>query len=220
MVAYPMSGTHSGCLAYRNYLGSFSKYRKQPAFSISRTGETRSRPLPIPKTAAQHLSPGYYPTDRDLPQGNRAEEIQVGYLTRSASRRHTNLATTSDRWNDILDNKPGPGTYEYTPCKICGETEYPSWSIPNSHSIGGRPIPRAKTAADDLGPGMYKMPNRFSEISARKQALLERAARNPKNVGEHWAGVQYSHVFRRINPKLTKSLSSPLIPRSHASAIH
>eukprot|EP00440_Ansanella_granifera_P021254 gb/GFBE01023073.1/.p1 GENE.gb/GFBE01023073.1/~~gb/GFBE01023073.1/.p1 ORF type:complete len:225 (+),score=32.84 gb/GFBE01023073.1/:1-675(+) len=207
-------------LQYREYLGNFSTHRFQAVYTIPRSGELPEggRPLPKTKSAADHLAPGYYPVDRDFPGKRRTEEIPVGWLTRSARVKQV-FMPFEDREKAIMRSypglkNPGPGDYYEGMGAEKGarsqERVLPSWTVPQVNKEGGRPLPRQKSAADHLGPGIYKLPNRFSELSWRKSMKLEKAARNNKDT---WASGQYSQMFSRIKPGpkpgLNKSSSAP-----------
>jgi len=80
-----LNAKHPDNLHVREYLDGIGAYRRQPVYSVTRTGETRGRPLPMQKTSADHLAPGAYKTDRDFPdRQHRLDECGVGWLTRSA----------------------------------------------------------------------------------------------------------------------------------------
>ncbi|CAK9041988.1 unnamed protein product [Durusdinium trenchii] len=196
-------------LELRQYLGNFSAHRNLPVFTISKNGinAEMGRPLPRTQTSADHLAPGHYPVERDFPTtARRYEEIPSGWLTRSARVKHV-FMPFEDRdkiWQRNLPGvkNPGPGHYyhhglSYEQGLRSSEHTTPEWSIKASKETGGRPLPREKTAADHLGPGLYQLPNRFSEISWRTNKILDKAARTSR---ETWAGPQYSQVFQRIKP--------------------
>ncbi|CAJ1366945.1 unnamed protein product [Effrenium voratum] len=195
-------------LEFRKYLGNFSSHRNHPCFTISKTGihDELGRPLPRTRTSADHLAPGHYPVDRDFPTtARRYEEIPSGWLTRSARVKqvfqpYEDRSKVFQRTLPGLKN-PGPGHYHeglsYKTGVRSEEHTTPEWTIPKGQEATGRPLPRDLTAADHLGPGMYQLPNRFSEISWKKLKTLEKAARNSRDT---WAGPQYSQVFSRIKP--------------------
>mmetsp|Transcript_54056 Transcript_54056/g.101416 ORF Transcript_54056/g.101416 Transcript_54056/m.101416 type:complete len:222 (+) Transcript_54056:44-709(+) len=206
-------------LELRQYLGNFSTHRNLPVFSISKTGfgDELGRPLPRTKTSADHLAPGHYPVDRDFPTKRRYEEVPSGWLTRSGRVKQVFMPyeDRSEAFRRLLPGvkNPGPGQYGQLAQKRpvrSQEGTTPEWTIPKSQAATGRPLPRQVTAADHLGPGLYQLPNRFTEIGWRKAKTLERAARNSRDT---WAGPQYSQVFNRIKPGeklgLTKASSSP-----------
>lgn len=212
----------------REYIGHFSNHRVQPAYTITRTAANEDgRPMPRTKTAADHLAPGHYPVDRDFPSKRRFEEMPVGWLTRSARvkevffPREDRLHAMARSWPG--GKNPGPGQYHEGTGAENGsrsqETVLPAWTVPKVNKEGGRPLPRTKTAADHLGPGIYKLPNKFTELSWRKTMKLERAARHTK---DSWAGPQYSQMFSRIKPGpksgIVKASSAPSIGTALSSS--
>mmetsp|Transcript_120873 Transcript_120873/g.170004 ORF Transcript_120873/g.170004 Transcript_120873/m.170004 type:complete len:222 (-) Transcript_120873:204-869(-) len=194
-------------LELRQYLGNFSTHRNLPCFTISKTsfGEDIGRPLPRTKTSADHLAPGHYPVDRDFPTKRRYEEVPSGWLTRSARVKQVFMPyeDRSQAFQRLLPGvkNPGPGQYEEGMSKKpirSQEGTTPEWTLPKSQAATGRPLPRQVTAADHLGPGLYQLPNRFTELSWRKAKTLERVARTSRDT---WAGPQYSQIFNRIKPQ-------------------
>mmetsp|Transcript_29729 Transcript_29729/g.75697 ORF Transcript_29729/g.75697 Transcript_29729/m.75697 type:complete len:229 (+) Transcript_29729:79-765(+) len=218
-------------LNFRQYVGNFSTHRNQPVYSITKTGDgPEGRPMPRVVTAADHFGPGYYPTDRDFPGRYRSEEIPVGFLTRSAkapnyTMGHEDRAGAFHKSMTGCSPKgpvaPGPGQYhEGTGHRVglrAQEDNAPKYTIPMNGKDSGRPLPRSRSAADHLAPGTYDLPNRFDEISRRKAAQMEKAA---KRTRDHWAGAQYSHIFTRLKPGtkssgLSKTSSAPGLAATH-----
>mmetsp|Transcript_46983 Transcript_46983/g.102246 ORF Transcript_46983/g.102246 Transcript_46983/m.102246 type:complete len:220 (-) Transcript_46983:80-739(-) len=201
---------HPENLKIREYLNNFSNHRREPAYSIMRTGEGRPRPIARAITSADHLPPGYYKTDRDFPSHDyRLQEVSAGFLTRS--RRPASISFQKEVARPAVENAyPGPGEYEH-PRKGMRSQEHslPSWTISDTGKGTSRPIPRDVTAADHLGPGLYRKRNHFNEIGWRTSLIVERAASKIK--GDNWAAPQYSHVFNCMKPDLYKAASSPSI---------
>merc|ERR1712205_254207 len=109
-----------------------------------------------------------------------------------------------------------PATYfpekmGYRPGLKSTEHIQPVYTVSETGKGGGRPLPRARTAADHLGPDIYTVPNKWDALGARKSEKLLRAAKlNKKN----WAEPQYNHIFGRIKPamvpkSIVKSSSEP-----------
>eukprot|EP00927_Polykrikos_kofoidii_P047845 TRINITY_DN42127_c0_g1_i1.p1 TRINITY_DN42127_c0_g1~~TRINITY_DN42127_c0_g1_i1.p1 ORF type:complete len:215 (+),score=23.89 TRINITY_DN42127_c0_g1_i1:196-840(+) len=198
-------------LQVREYLDKVAKYRHQPAYSITMTGDGQGRPLPRTVGSADHLGPGHYPTDRDFPTGKRLDEHGVGVLTRS-NRSPIVTAFSSEGRGRIHDPRyPGPGDYRpRPPGALSMENRDPRWTVPLDRKDKDRPLPRAKTAGDLLGPGSYQVQNRFDDLGWRKQMSLEKAARHNK---EHWATKEWSHVLKCMRPtKPRGTASSPSLP--------
>mmetsp|Transcript_2463 Transcript_2463/g.6970 ORF Transcript_2463/g.6970 Transcript_2463/m.6970 type:complete len:224 (-) Transcript_2463:130-801(-) len=210
---YPPSPLH-----FKDYLSNFSTHRNEPAYTITRSGDGLGRPLPRTKSSADHLAPGHYPVDRDIVLGRSYEEIPAGHLTRSASPRSA-FVPFEDREaarERALSSSKNPGPSHYSSPQLGSrscETVMPSWTVPRHLADASRPLPRAVTAADHLGPGLYRLPGHFDGIGWRKAEQTERAARRTR---ETWAGPQYRHIFGRLKPgprpALGRATSSPTLP--------
>ncbi|CAE8619556.1 unnamed protein product [Polarella glacialis] len=207
-------------LHLREYLGNFSNHSNVANYTFPKTqGKQSGRPLPMTKTSADHLAPGHYAVDRDFPGKRRSEDMPVGFLTRSANS-HKFIFGHEDRAQSFLRTltsvkNPGPGAYHEGTGPGAGarsqEIVQPSWTVPQVNKVGGRPLPRTKSGAEHLGPGCYQLPSKFTQLSWRKQMVMDKASKNNKDT---WAGPQYSQVFARIKPgpkALTKVSSAPAL---------
>lgn len=220
-----LESTHPSNLNIREYLSNFTPHCRLPVYTISRTGYDRGRPLPRTVTSADHLPPGSYKTDRDFPDHkHRLDEVQVGWLTRSAWSKNYSVPKedlvklriresrfTCGSTGDLV----GPATYHSSieasslrPGARSTETVSPCHSIPKNLMNKTRPLPREVSAADHLGPGTYNMPNKFNELGWRKSEKLEKAAKHNKGA---WAKKEFGHIFDCMKPR---HKSVPLLPTS------
>lgn len=211
-------------MKFKEYLGNFSTRRNCPIYTISRTGETSGRPLPRTISEAEHLGPGYYPVEVNFPTGRSYEEVRAGLLTRSAAPRKCNFKGEDrqpgmDRWR-ILSRNPGPGHYESLLASNALLINPPKFTVSETGAEDSRPMPRAKSAADHLGPGIYQMPNRFTDLSWRKHLKLEQAAKRNHETGH---ASQYSHIFHCLKPgprSLNKASSTGALPSASLAMTH
>mmetsp|Transcript_44049 Transcript_44049/g.101786 ORF Transcript_44049/g.101786 Transcript_44049/m.101786 type:complete len:211 (+) Transcript_44049:79-711(+) len=197
-------------LQFKSYLSHFSTHRQEPSYTITRSGEGYGRPLPRTRTCADHLAPGHYPVERDVVLGHSFEEFPAGRAT-TCARARSAFMPLEDRENAYLrifsvSKSPGPVQYD-----VRSDAATPAWTMPQHLKDAPRPIPREVTAADHLGPGLYRVNNHFDRLGWRKSEQTERAA---LRLRETWASRQYSHIFGRLKPgpkpNLTKVASAPI----------
>jgi len=212
LATYPATPLH-----FKDYLSNFSTHHREPSYTITRSNDGVGRPLPSLRTSADALAPGQYPVDRDVVTGRSYEEVPAGRLTRSAAPRSA-FMPYEDRLAAISRNLagsggPGPSDYSPQPGALSRETAVPAWTVPRHLADSTRPLPRAVTAADHLGPGTYRAPGHFDGLGWRKGRQAERAARRSR---ETWASPQYRHIFGRLKPgpkpALGKSATAPALP--------
>mmetsp|Transcript_63789 Transcript_63789/g.138722 ORF Transcript_63789/g.138722 Transcript_63789/m.138722 type:complete len:207 (+) Transcript_63789:69-689(+) len=202
-----LHATYPHYLEIRKYIGNFSGHHNDPAYTISRSHDdpmNPGRPLPRQKTAADHFGPGKYPAECNFPGPSRLEELPAGMLTRSRTIRQTKFPRTSrTKGVEQFPGRNNPGPTDYSP-GINRHTQ-PIWSISDYMIDSGRPLPREKTAADHIGPGAYTLPDEFTVKGWRRSKSLEK---NGKNIKDHWASTQYSHMFKCIKSSSTSVLPS------------
>lgn len=118
-------------------------------------------------------------------QGQSAEDIDA-LVTRAKSSGKTDTEIAV-----LVGNAKAKGC---GPHPALTTTRQPEWSIPQNLKGTGRPLPRSKTAGDDLGPGTYDYRDKFSTMGWRKTRAIQKLAKKNK---DHWAAPQYSLIFKR-----------------------
>mmetsp|Transcript_13009 Transcript_13009/g.23924 ORF Transcript_13009/g.23924 Transcript_13009/m.23924 type:complete len:212 (-) Transcript_13009:171-806(-) len=194
-------------MANSNFLDEWlSTRRNQPAYTISRTGESHGRPLPRIRTCGEHLGPGHYRIDRSLTTKSDTRGSRGGRRSRKVLP-SCEFASTSREQHFLQDVGPnsnlGPGNYHkeagMADRRVLSQDPTPVViKMTQAGALMERPLPREPSAAEHLGPGKYYVPSDFEHISARKAHKLERAAAKAPHVC--WADRQYALIFNCMKP--------------------
>lgn len=207
------------------FLDRFSDHRRAPRWSM-----VGKAPLRRCQSAAAHLSPGEYRTDRDFII-NRYGEVKADQLTDATTAVQVSFGCekrldksgscrgiTSP--NNKLPNPSGPGDY-----KALDGTEsnvrvhwpsVPAWSVPV-----GEPqmtLRERKKNQNFPGPGAYVAPSHFDAVGKARQPAFDRLVRCETQC--RWEG-QFSNVFKSIHASDRRRPPAGLpktLPKSHPLA--